>query len=345
MSEGHRPTGCQRCWEEEDSGKKISLRQSHNRRWQELTPNAWDGSPQITFLEIGLSNLCNLKCRMCDSRYSSKWAGDEKSLLGKSHNPDPPRKFPVDKLRASFSQLRHIKFTGGEPLLIPEHQQILQELVDCGNSETIGVNYSTNVTVLPKPDLIEVWKKFGRIELALSVDGIGAVNDYVRNPSKWAQVQKVSEEFFRLAEGLPNLHLGIRPSVSVYNLLSQPQLMKWWLNLCEKFPLAGKRAQQWISPTHVTYPEILALQVLPPETKRIWQKQIFSQLDSLPDRVRSSLQSLCQYMLADDRSELFPEFIKFSQQLDELRNEKLAYAVPELEAAVIKYNEQQGLTL
>ncbi|MCB0364965.1 MAG: twitch domain-containing radical SAM protein [Bdellovibrionaceae bacterium] len=332
------PTGCQRCWEEESAGKGMSLRQNHNRRWDELVSADWVGRPEISFLEIGLSSLCNLKCRMCDSRYSSKWVSDEVKLLGETINPNPPRKFSVSSVDGCLSRLRHIKFTGGEPLLIPEHQLILEKIFEMERASQVAINYSTNVTTLPKQDLQSLWRNFSRVEVALSVDGIGEVNDYVRNPSKWEQVEAVAVGFFEIAENMPNLFLGLRPSVSVYNLLSQPDLLRWWLKLCDKYPRAGERARKWVSLTHVTYPEQLSLQVLPQKTKERWTQMIDASLDGLPEKWSESCRSLCRYMLAHDREDLFSQLVSFTHDLDEIRQESVDTACPQLGAAIREWN-------
>jgi MoaA/NifB/PqqE/SkfB family radical SAM enzyme len=36
--------------------------------------------PTIRWMELAISNDCNLACRMCDSRYAWKWFDDEKEL-------------------------------------------------------------------------------------------------------------------------------------------------------------------------------------------------------------------------------------------------------------------------
>ena len=67
MSAGEKPDGCRRCWQEEDSGKK-SLRQRYigNKKLGTIDVK----NPRIEWLELAISNDCNLMCRMCDSKYS-----------------------------------------------------------------------------------------------------------------------------------------------------------------------------------------------------------------------------------------------------------------------------------
>lgn len=332
MLASHPPAGCQRCWEEESAGKGLSLRQNHNRRWEELLTPQWDGQPQISFIEVGLSNQCNLKCRMCDSRYSSKWIKDEVHLYGKAMLPNSTPDFSLAAVQANLPHLRHLKFTGGEPLLNVQHQQILEQLTASGRSGEVSLNYSTNTTIWPTDGLMDLWLKFRRVEIALSIDGVGSVNDYVRHPSQWSQVEAVARRFFELAERHPHLNLGLRPSVSAYNLTNMPKLLHWWLGLCAEFPQAGERACRWVSLTHVTLPEILSLQVLPSPIKQKWQSTVLSELSDLPPKMQEACRSLVRYMMASDESHLFPRLIKFSETLDSLRGEHLATICPEFYA-------------
>ena len=64
---GERIEGCKRCYEEQDSGKR-SLRQRVNANKGTREYNLDD--PKITYLELSISNDCNLACRMCSSRFS-----------------------------------------------------------------------------------------------------------------------------------------------------------------------------------------------------------------------------------------------------------------------------------
>ena len=71
---GERPTECQSCWQEEDAGK-TSKRQNSiykmKKSLKHLTPNS---EPELKFIDFKLGNVCNLKCRICGSWSSSKWA-------------------------------------------------------------------------------------------------------------------------------------------------------------------------------------------------------------------------------------------------------------------------------
>ena len=74
---GERPVGCQSCWQEEDAGKTSKRQNSIYKMRSSLenwTPNS---EPTLKFIDFKLGNVCNLKCRICGSWSSSKWAQEE----------------------------------------------------------------------------------------------------------------------------------------------------------------------------------------------------------------------------------------------------------------------------
>ena len=75
-------TGCVKCWQEEDGGKKLSLRQNYNRTIGDigyLHKDLQKDKPKITWLELS-SQSCNLSCRMCGPYYSTNWYKDWKDV-------------------------------------------------------------------------------------------------------------------------------------------------------------------------------------------------------------------------------------------------------------------------
>ena len=76
---GNKPATCQRCWDEEAAGRvskrmnsRIRLKEYYDSvDWNNLDPD------QLWFIDLKLGNICNLKCRICGSWSSSKWAKEE----------------------------------------------------------------------------------------------------------------------------------------------------------------------------------------------------------------------------------------------------------------------------
>ena len=66
--------GCLECKQEETILNRSSMRQNMNRSFT---------SDKIEFVELSVSNQCNITCRMCNSTYSSKWAEVDKIEIPK----------------------------------------------------------------------------------------------------------------------------------------------------------------------------------------------------------------------------------------------------------------------
>jgi len=65
------PSACEGCYKIEQYGGK-SRRITENNRWENIE------KPKLEFLDIRLSNLCNLKCLMCYPDSSSSLVSDYK---------------------------------------------------------------------------------------------------------------------------------------------------------------------------------------------------------------------------------------------------------------------------
>lgn len=124
MLKGERIEGCSKCYEEEDTGKRLSLRQNYNRQ-SFLTHDIDILHPNIRFLEVAFSNACDLMCVMCNSYFSTAWNKENiENISSLNFKRYKYMTIDIDKIRSVIPGLRHLKFTGGEPLLIKEYQSI-----------------------------------------------------------------------------------------------------------------------------------------------------------------------------------------------------------------------------
>ena len=89
---------------------------------------------KMRYFDIRFSNICNFKCRTCGSEFSSQWGAE----MQKNFDPKHPIVIHVDDGKGSVLEevLTHIEhidlayFAGGEPLIMPEHYNILKHLYD-----------------------------------------------------------------------------------------------------------------------------------------------------------------------------------------------------------------------
>jgi MoaA/NifB/PqqE/SkfB family radical SAM enzyme len=322
--------GCVRCYQEEASGKK-SLRERYNHM-SDLLPNTLIedlNDPTIRWIELAISNDCNLACRMCDSRYAWKWFDDEKELYGITKSKDKFTKSDISSIDNFLDKIVHIKFTGGEPLIIPDHFKLLDKLSQQENVSDIYLNYSTNLTIVPKQDTIDKWKKFKYIEFACSFDGIGPTWELVRYPSKWETAEKVMQNFLKMTNDF-DCRVGLRSSISLNNILNMPEAFDWWIKNWNEYASTPFSEDNWINPTHVTFPNYLSTTVLPLKYKDIVAKKLDSRKNDFGNVISNSLESQINYMYSKDDTYLMPELKQYTLHFDNKRKQDFFIANPEL---------------
>lgn len=160
------PNPCRTCIDEE----KVGIR-SLREKFEALND---DG--KIEYLDLNLSNTCNLSCITCNPYLSSKWAMiEKKEMVG--HAPK------TDILESNdFTNLKRIKLAGGEPFLIPQYWKLLNRLPQ-KLSDHLAVTLITNGTQPLTPYRKAILKRYKKLELVVSVDGYGKLNDFLRPKS------------------------------------------------------------------------------------------------------------------------------------------------------------------
>jgi MoaA/NifB/PqqE/SkfB family radical SAM enzyme len=235
---GHKPTTCQRCWDEEAAGRtskrinsKIRLKEYVGQiEFHNLDPD------QLWFIDLKLGNICNLKCRICGSWSSSKWAKEEidyipgidrKTHLAYTYLKDGawPRENPQfwDNLKTLLPNIKYFEFTGGEPFLIEQHFELLRYAVETGDSVHIEIHYNTNGTVFPEQ--AELWANFKHVEIAFSIDNMGPRFEYERYGAEWDLVQANIAKFTALRSS--KISTQLCTTMNIQNVYYLPELCDW----------------------------------------------------------------------------------------------------------------------
>ena len=239
---GEKPKTCTRCWQEEDAGR-ASKRIYSKIRLKELVNQvdyANDSPDQLWFVDLKLGNICNLKCRICGSWSSSKWAQEEINYIpGLKNKKDHlaykflqqgswPRKTQTfwNNLRELLPNIKYFEFTGGEPFMIQEHFDLLQYAVDQGYAKNIDIHYNTNGTQWP--DAHELWSHFKRVDIAFSIDNVGKRFEYERFGAHWDEVTENIRKFHVLRDQYPNkITTQVCMTVNIQNVYYLEDLCNW----------------------------------------------------------------------------------------------------------------------
>ncbi len=237
---GNKPATCRKCWNEEESGRKSKRMHTLDRLKHVLDGEQWINEPKpLMSLDLKLGNICNLKCRICGSWSSSQFAGEEISFLPRAEQKSShaykmlragawPRENTHfwSEIDSVLTDIRYIEFTGGEPFMIDQHFDMLQGIVDRGIAGQVEIHYNTNGTIFPERGP-EIWKHFKTVEVAFSIDDLGARFEYQRSNAVWHTVIQNINNFKLMREQMPNLQLQCCTTVNVFNVRYLDQVAQW----------------------------------------------------------------------------------------------------------------------
>lgn len=293
MLNGERVDGCQ-CYAEEDIGIS-SMRQAGIKRHGFTTDTV------IKKLEIVMDNICNIKCRSCGSSNSHTWYEDEIQIYGKSF---VDKKYVKNTLYKDLdlSNLDTLEILGGEPMFSPGTRDFFKFLKEKNIIQNLYIQISTNGTIEPKDILLQSLIECNELKLNISIDGFGHYNDYIRSGSNWTDIEKNLLFYDKLIDLRKNkkTQIQVHTAVSIYNV-NQLDLLNEYIS--EYFPRFEKTFQL------VQFPVFLSIKNTPLEFKKIVSEYIKDK-------------KIIDYLYSEG-TDLFAHFINYSQQLDEIRSEKI----------------------
>lgn len=167
---------------------------------------------------LDITNLCNLKCYMCTGSSSSKLL-IENNALGletldqKDFDVSDER---LEKLVGEIvsNNVTNITLQGGEPLLNPKIISMLERLSTRDIAKNLSIWITTNATQYNEK-LFDTLTNFKEVKIIFSIDGVGKTNEYLRYPSRWADIEHNVKKFRILA----NATFQISFTVQSFNLL------------------------------------------------------------------------------------------------------------------------------
>lgn len=289
--------GCMKCKNEEDAGLQ-SLRNLYN------LDHSY--SNNIESIEFSLSNKCNLICRMCGPRYSTKW----ETFLTK-HNDlakfalldsNTIKIEDIFSANRDLSHIKTIKYLGGEPFITPEIYKMFKILDDRDLLKNITFLCSTNATLFPYK-YVKYLEKFKHIRMHISLDGIGQLNEYIRYGKSWNTIINVLDQWKLYKEKYDNITLDVFTTIQAYNAHNIDSIVQFSNEL--NFGFRGAL---------LTSPSYLSINALPK-----------SYIDKLITTKNQQYFRNYQFNNID-----FDNFKEFTQLFDKSSNMYLKNVVPEL---------------
>ena len=260
LLEGKKPIACEGCYKIEQHGGS-SRRNMEVARWDHFT------EPKLEFIDLRLSNLCNLKCMMCYPDSSSLLAADYKKWASKlpfvSNNDSSYELFQwfdegiVDQLEKHKDTLKYLYINGGEPFIMPIQWKLLERLIDWGVAGNISISYNTNCTTYDD-SFSDYWKHFKSVNVGCSVDSVEDRNKFIRYPANW---EKTNDHILKLAHDPHVTSMNITNSIQWLNAPFLDEFYEW------ATPIAQIKPHTTINQNFVVFPHYLSLNCASDEFK------------------------------------------------------------------------------
>ncbi|MES2527609.1 MAG: twitch domain-containing radical SAM protein [Bdellovibrionota bacterium] len=324
---GEVPSQCKLCVDAERLGQ-ISLRESSLAKFPAVPT---DKKPVIKYLGLRLSNLCNYACRTCSPDLSTAWHKDAALAGDKEFTKGTVKAFTstddfMKQLTTSVEDLEIIYIAGGEPLITPEFQSMLDFLLSKGR-EDIELIINTNFSK-PNEKIFQLLTQFKSVTLSLSLDGMFEQGEYLRHGMNWAETESRIKDFLK---NYPSIKLKLFPTVSIFNIFHISDFLDYVLT--QKYFRPSDIA---INP--VTSPTDFNFQILPETLKKKAIKklslfQIFllttykePEDQGLAAQVKGLINTLEENFVHDQMSRFLHEVRKF----DRIRGQDAFAVFPEL---------------
>lgn len=220
MLKGEKIDQCKKCYFEEENNIYSYRNYSNDIFSKQDQIIDTVNFKQIRYIEISLDNICNLQCRMCSSRFSSKLNPRDQKLTQydwNKHFYKVYKKLEVDYSfldKEDLSELKEIKLLGGEPFMSPNLLKFLDFIIHRSNPQNITLFIASNGTHIPNQDILEKFKYFKTIKIIVSLDSFSKANDYQRYGSSYLEIWNNIKTYIEL---IPNLELGTHSVISLYN--------------------------------------------------------------------------------------------------------------------------------
>jgi MoaA/NifB/PqqE/SkfB family radical SAM enzyme len=224
--DGKAPKECNWCWREEEVGVQ-SFRENYNQIYQ-TRPDSVIANPP-THYDLKLSNVCNLKCRMCTPTASSSILKELKAQGDVFKDADYylSNKIigtPNEEIFMSWlPTIEHIELTGGEPFTSNENKLVISMIANSAYAQNITILITTNGTHYNKK-IVNDLKKFKQVRISVSVDDLDNRLEYARHGSNWNTIKRNTELLAK------DFHVAIYCTVNNYNIFYLDDLYQYCLD-------------------------------------------------------------------------------------------------------------------
>lgn len=233
---GNKPDNCTSCWHNEANGF-VSMRQSAKYKFKDIyykIDYQKENFDNLQTFDLKLGNACNLACKICNRRSSSKIAEKDynngiislvefnnlknSTLWAKSEDF-------WEQLLPTIKNLKYLDLFGGEPLMSKMHFDLLKKLIDVGVSHDIKIDYNTNGTVFSEK-FFDIWQHFKEVKLSFSIDDIEHRFEEQRSGAIWSSVCENIKKYNSRRN--KKFITEVYSTVNTQNVFYIPELLEWY---------------------------------------------------------------------------------------------------------------------
>jgi len=312
-------TYCDKCNIYGETGCYSSPRENEKRQVAHMFSTKEEIKEQIKIVEIRYSNLCNAKCRLCNSQWSSAIgfeSGDSNAIVS-----------VPDSVTEDFKRIAHtVEFLligGGEPLLHPQYFETLQYLIDIGRAKDVTVACSTNgsLTSFRATPFAEYWKHFKEIILTVSIDSFEHQAEYWHHGVKWNKLLS-NIDYYR---SIPNVNVDFHGAIT---WISSFSALKAYEFIKARYgdEILFNRIYPWWGLLDMS---TMPVSLKPKFEEQVRKMQAISGDTRTGDIMKHRFDNIVEYMYAKDTSHLVPSCLQNQLRLDALRGEDFFATFPE----------------
>jgi MoaA/NifB/PqqE/SkfB family radical SAM enzyme len=179
IARGQPHSYCSNCVKAERYGADSERAWHNNNNPNFDYTSAGDQYHYPVIVDVRWNTTCNLSCNYCGSACSSQWAAIE-GIKFKS-GTRPYYDSVCDFLQNHHDKIKEVALVGGEPLLLPENNRLLDVI-----PKDVIITLITNMSVdLESNKIFKKLQSRNKVGWSMSFDNIGAQFEYVRYGGDW----------------------------------------------------------------------------------------------------------------------------------------------------------------
>jgi hypothetical protein len=283
------------------------------------------------YYEIRPSNKCNLQCRSCVPRDSHLIDREFKSIgmTGFKKNTGDYNQYTGFDI-VNIDSVKRLYVAGGEPTVMPELYEFLRK---CIAQEKTNFEFMINTNAAKiGQSLMNLFKHFSHLGFSVSLDGVGAVNDYMRWPSQFDSIVKNTHALIDQGHSVAFISV-----VSIYNITSLYKLMEFQDQEFYGIPVMLQ---------FNTFKDDLQSAYNHPDTKLALESlercKKTNAYVNYSRGTKSIIDQLHQHYAGDPKCdfEKLKQFSEFNSKLDLSRGHKLEDYIPELSKELLRFQNK-----